>query len=579
MISAESLARALGGKAHGRGWRAKCPAHDDRDPSLDITSNEDGRVLLKCRVGCENDAIIDALKKRGLWESHTSNNGNQTVRKPPLVSDTVKHPKLGAPTKRYDYYDTHSHLIGTIARWDQDDGKIIRPAVFDGTKWRWEGFDKPHPLYRLPEIAARNLDTVLVVEGEKTVEAARDLLDDYVVTTWPHGADATMQADWSPLKDRDVVLWPDADPAGEKAMRTIGAALREIGVSSVRLVKLPEGLPKGWDLADELPSDLRIRDLIVAARDLASERVEALGITTMEDILLAIHKPPRWAIPDLIPEGLTILAGKPKTGKSWLLLGGCIAVATGGYALGNIKVDAGPVLALLLEDTERRINLRVKSLLGDERPTGLQNLHVKTEWKRTDDGGLDDLRAWLSVNRNARLILIDTLQKIRGARKKDAGVYEDDYRAISDLKKLADEFGVPIVLIHHQNKAGNEDPLLSVSGTAGITGSADTIIVLEREANSTDGVLYVRGRDVNEDEIAIRFDPTTGRWSRLGKAEDWRISEERRAIVKLLMDEGAMHPREIASALGKKQVTMRSTLHRMAKDKEVTKGSDGKYHL
>lgn len=286
---------------------------------------------------------------------------------------------------------------------------------------------------------------------------------------------------------------------------------------------------------------------------------------------------PRWAVPDLIPEGLTLLAGKPKCGKSWLVLDLALSIASGGHALGNMKCDPGVVLYLALEDTLRRLQSRMKAVLqGSPAP---HDIAITTEWKRSDEGGLDALRSWLQDHPKAKLVVIDTLQKIRGARKRDAGIYEDDYKVIGDLKKIADEFTVPILVVHHLNKDGaNSDPFMKVSGTAGITGSADTILILEREAADPNAVLHVKGRDINEAELAIQFDNETGKWLKLGKAEDWRISEERREIIKLLIDEGGpMHPKEIAYALGKKGVTIRSTLARMARGGDITKLGDGRY--
>jgi len=235
----------------------------------------------------------------------------------------------------------------------------------------------------------------------------------------------------------------------------------------------------------------------------------------------------------------------------------------------------GEVLYLALEDTQRRLNGRIKAVLqGITAPPALQ---FTTEWKRADSGGLEDLEIWLQKYPNARLVLIDTLQKVRGTRKRDAGVYEDDYRVIAEFKKLSDKYTVPFLMVHHLNKMGNDDPLMAVSGTAGITGSADTILVLSREASDKNAILYVRGRDVNESEAAIQFDNETGKWLRLGKAQDWRISEERRLIIKVLIDEGPMHPKEVAHILGKTMNNIRVTLHRMCKDGEINKLQDGRF--
>lgn len=298
---------------------------------------------------------------------------------------------------------------------------------------------------------------------------------------------------------------------------------------------------------------------------------------TAEELMQREYRPPKWAVPDLVPEGLTILAGKPKTGKSWLALDFCVSVAAGGYALGNVKCESGYVLYLALEDTERRLQGRLRAVL--QGAPASRDLQITTAWKRSDKGGLDDLHHWLRVHQGARLVVIDTLQKIRGARPRDAGIYEDDYQAIAVYKKLADEHTTPIVLVHHQNKGMNEDPLLSVSGTAGITGSADTVLVLQREPNDINATLYVRGRDVTEQEVAIQFDNQTGKWTKLGKANEFRMSEERKAIIRALMDGGRMTPKEIALASGKKANAVHFLLHKMKKDGEIHQSVDGKYSL
>lgn len=298
---------------------------------------------------------------------------------------------------------------------------------------------------------------------------------------------------------------------------------------------------------------------------------------TADDLMQREYKPPKWAVPDLVPEGLTILAGKPKTGKSWLALDFCVSVASGSHALGNVKCEPGYVLYLALEDTHRRLQGRLRAVLQGS--PGPRDLQIATEWSRADKGGLVEMQSWLRVHKGARLVVVDTLQKVRGARGREAGIYEDDYKVVADFKKLADEFTVPIILVHHQNKGQNEDPLLSVSGTAGITGSADTVLVLQREANDINAELYVRGRDVNEVNVAIQFNAETGKWLKLGKADDWRVSEARRAIVKALMGGDRMTPKELAMATGKKANSIHFLLHKMKKDGEVHQGADGKYGL
>lgn len=600
-LTAEDIARRLGGKFQGGQYMARCPAHQDRTPSLAIREGEDGKVLFHCHAGCSQEAVIDRLCRDGVLpnsgKSLSTINGIVAHHAPKMRSDDDWAPVLpvpeGAPrcdiaaligaqlTDHWDYLDKDGRLLGYVARVEGPDGKKILPITYcaapNGARgWRLKGFPAPRPLYGLQSLAQRPDAPVLLVEGEKTACTAAEVFEDHVVATWCGGAKALDKADLSPLKGRAVTLWPDADAEGEAAMAKAGAMLDRIGASSVRIVKLPAGLPKGWDLADDWLTGLDPLALVASAKDRRTEKLSALKIGNAAELVSREFKEPKWAIRDLIAEGLAILAGKPKTGKSWASLDFATAVAGGYSALGNIPCVQGDVLLLALEDNDRRLHQRLRAVLqGQPAPAAL---HIATEWKRADAGGLDDLDAWLSLHPNARLVVIDTLQMIRGQRSRDAGIYEDDYRAVGGLKALADKHTVPFLVVHHLRKEAAGDPLESVSGTAGITGSADTILVLKREPKDSFGLLYVRGRDVPEAEIAMQFDDQTGKWLRLVGADDFRRSKERNAILRTLQEvDEPMTPVEIASAVGSNRGAVRMRLSRMHKAGEVTKHPNGKY--
>ncbi len=189
----------------------------------------------------------------------------------------TRHRAHGEASRRWTYRDTAGRVLFIVARFDQADGeKQVLPQtlwrVGGALKWRWKAAAAPRPLYGLPELAARPDAPVLVVEGEKTADAARDRVPDHVVVTWSGGSNASAMADWSPLKGRQVALWPDADEAGAKAMRAVAAQLSRLGVSAVA-VPLPGGLPQGWDLADPWPSGFGPKEAEIAMRaPRASER-------------------------------------------------------------------------------------------------------------------------------------------------------------------------------------------------------------------------------------------------------------------------------------------------------------------
>ena len=227
---------------------------------------------------------------------------------------------------------------------------------------------------------------------------------------------------------------------------------------------------------------------------------------TSEELLAKDFPPIAWLIPRYIASGFTVLAGAPKMGKSWLALGMACALASGGYVLGNIKVEECDVLYLALEDTERRLKERM-SRMGVR---GSPRLSILTEWPR-GDAGVKALHSWMLEHPNTKGIFIDTLGAISGV--EDGNNYQETYRATADLKKVADQFDVAIVVVYHSAKQARADFVDDVIGSRGLTGAADTIITMKRPRGQHNGVLSITGRDVVEEEKGIHFDVDVGSWT------------------------------------------------------------------
>jgi len=296
--------------------------------------------------------------------------------------------------------------------------------------------------------------------------------------------------------------------------------------------------------------------------------------------LMAMELPePRWAVEGVLPEGLNVLAGKPKLGKSWLALNLALAVAQGGVALDAVGVEAGPVLYLALEDTRRRLKDRLGKLLSRTGQAAPPGVTFARAWPRQDQGGLYALAEWLDDHKAARLVVIDTWPKFRPPKRRNGSDdYQQDYEHAGEVKVLADRYGVTILLVCHCRKLESDDPVDSVSGTLGLTGAADAVLVLKRERGQHDATLFVSGRDVEEAEHALRWEARYCLWSLLGPADDYRLSKERQAVLDLLGRIGKpLTPTEVGEALGKNPNAAKILLWRMALDRQVAQAGDGTY--
>lgn len=164
----------------------------------------------------------------------------------------------GKPSATWTYRGAGGAILGYVARFDAGDGKKVLPLTLwqDGAalRWHWKQFPSPRPLYRLDQLLSRPRAPVLVVEGEKTADAAAAHFPDMVVVTWPGGSKACGKVDWQPLTGRSVVIFPDADKPGRQAADTIAAILKRSGGVGAVVIDLPADLPEGWDMADAWPS-------------------------------------------------------------------------------------------------------------------------------------------------------------------------------------------------------------------------------------------------------------------------------------------------------------------------------------
>ena len=266
------------------------------------------------------------------------------------------------------------------------------------------------------------------------------------------------------------------------------------------------------------------------------------------DLQRAQLPPVKYLVDGLLPEGTSILTAASKVGKSWMVLDLGLCIAAGESFLGRPTTKTG-TLYLALEDSLNRLQNRMDKVLGGKPPPPL--FCFTTEAPKLDDGLLDVLEDHLKKYPDTRLLIVDTLQKVRGQALPREGPYAQDYREMETLKGFMDKRGVSVLFVHHNRKMKDDgDPFNMISGTNGLMGAADTIWTITK-ANRADeeATLHVTGRDVAQSDTVIRFDKSSWTWKPMGSA-DW-LAEQRARLaydgspivktIKKLLDQSPGH--------------------------------------
>ena len=289
----EHIAKQLGGaRKTGNDWSCRCPAHEDRKASLSIGQSADGKVLVCCHAGCEQDLVVGTLKNLGLWPSA------------PAKADPISVPNVkislgsgrGKIVATYDYTDEHGELLYQAVRYDPKDFRQRKPEPNGGWNWSIKGVRRV--LYRLPDVisAVAEGQNIYICEGEKDVEAARAL--GLVATCNAMGADNGSGNKWLPefadyLINADVVVVPDQDEPGQRhaawVINTLIGKARNVGRLDVRA---------GKDLADWIEQGATVGDIEGAIVDAVEVEVpppkDELFVSVGD--LVGNLQPIRWLI-------------------------------------------------------------------------------------------------------------------------------------------------------------------------------------------------------------------------------------------------------------------------------------------
>lgn len=421
------------------------------------------------------------LSEEGDVSKHATNNVPNLPMPEPVRIPSSLH-ALGAPDNLWLYRMLNGTLFGAVARWDPPGKrKEIRPIIWNGRDFISSGFGDHRPLYNSDQLSKSSLAPVLIVEGEKSADAATGYVPhDWVVVTWQGGAHAWRHTDWSLLVGHPCVIWPDNDAPGINAASGIKDHLTSIGIS-VGIVELPDA-PEGWDLADELPNDFttqHILDLLEQALT-ATRKPKSLGqllpLEWADQISPVLSR--RWLVRDLLATtGLSIVFGHPSAGKSFLALDLACHVALG-WPWNGLKVEQGLVIYIAAEGAAGLRN-RLAAFMALHKVSDMMLAIIPTPINLQDPNADTD-RLIATIEEAARqsglklaLVVIDTLAKTFGAGKENT---DDMSPYVANCERVSSHFGCCVLIVHHRPKdSDSREP----RGHSSLKAGVDTVILVE----------------------------------------------------------------------------------------------------
>jgi DNA-binding transcriptional ArsR family regulator len=568
-------------------WKSSCPCHNDIRQSLYIALAP-RRILLNCFAGCAPEDIVHTLGLQ--WQDlfldsnpdPVHGKGNGKTRTP------------GKEVARYRYNDPSTgNLLYEIVRYETEDGKTFR--VFRNGK---EGLQGVQPVLYHLDLIRQSLKTdpdrpIVICEGEKDADNAMSVLG-WVATTNPFGAGSWRSGWGSEFAKANVVIFPDNDEAGIRHANNVARDIESFLPKSLKIVFVPKEHKDISDWIEALKAQGKTKDEIKQTILARIEETEQYGSDPKViglDIILSMRIPEtRWLIEGLLPDrGLILLAGKPKSGKSWLALQLACAIATEDPIFSFPIKEARKVLFLALEDPLRVIKKRI-SMFALQNPDALGLVKVITQETpfpklnyapsvptHNEQDALAVLERMITKG-SYGVVVIDPLALIRPAPIRGlSDLYQQDYEIIHALQNLANRTATLILLVHHTRKAESIDnPFSDILGSTGLQAASDGLIILKRKRGTDDANLFITGKEIEEKTLALRFDEY--RWRLLNVDEP--LSEERRKIfeaIKVLG--GKAKPKDIADYTGLSRPAVRQLLIKMLDAKVITRNAQGVYSL
>ncbi len=584
-------------------YQCSCPLpahkHGDKSPSLTITEKED-KILLFCHV-CGESATPEILKVVGLEEKDLfKKNWNKEIS--PIKGDGKTYSLdwiIKNSTSHYFYNNQQNEPeILKIRYKDKHTGEEVKGCYYHYAgcdRWIKNLNGKKPQLYKLPELLQaikRGEEYIFDVEGEKDV----DTLTRLGLTAVTSGSAKSWRDEFKEhyRGAKTVIILPDNDHPGREYAEQKAKSLCGI-VKEVKIVNLP-GLKDREDVTDWIQAGHSIGDLIdevkitpvyslpVIQSIPQEQKKEAATWKPLETIsaeeFSKIQYPPiKFLVQDILPEGLSILGGSPKIGKTFFALNMALSIAQGDITLGSLQTEKTGVAYFAVDEKDQYVQEKFNNIREFQRKHNIpENMEFGFKMNRLSEGGYEQIIDYIDRKPQIKFIVIDTLGRVR-KRSGMGNAYEVDVEAIGQLQDICKEKNVSMLLLHHNKKGKSEDFIENLSGSMGISGTVDTILALERSRGETEGTLKVTGRLIkDEKDLSIKFNKDLLSWEILGDSELYRQSKERKELIDILLKENyPMTNKDLQAVTGMNYSTIKGLTWRMAKDGILLKINNGAY--
>ena len=357
----------------------------------------------------------------------------------------------------------------------------------------------------------------VVYEAAKALSGEGKSVDPASISEWARRNERTLTIDF--LK-QSMEIVPQGGSVSEYAHRLAEESrTRRIKATAAQIQF------DNTSTADELLDKIQT---MAAEQATETAKKPGLMVTSAQDLQTADLPHTVFMITGILPEGTSILSAASKIGKSWMVLDMGLCIAGGTPFMGKDVQQCG-VLYLALEDSLSRLQDRMNKILSGRKAP--RQFYFATEAPTLDNGLLDALDGHLNQFPETKLVIIDTLQKIRGRALPRESSYEQDYREMGTVKSFMDKRGVSVLFVHHNRKMKDEsDSFNMISGTNGIMGAADTIwVIIKNNRADSEATLHITGRDVMQTDTVITFDKSSWKWKPVGSLDLLTAQRERLA--------------------------------------------------